>query len=101
LLQGTDHIVQDEFVAPGVGGNRGVELLDPGSWTEARRAECTLSADEPMLEGAARRFTLRVDGEPDGPALHVDDRLVPVAPVGRGSEAGDVPGLDLAHDPLE
>src|SRR5439155_1162167 len=28
-------------------------------------------------------------------------RLVPVAPIGRGGEAGHVPGLHLAHDALE
>ncbi len=54
-----------------------------------------------MLEGAPRRLALRVYREPDGPALHVDDRLVSVAPVGRGGEARDVPGLHLAQNALE
>src|SRR5207249_6765012 len=84
-----------------IGGDRGIELLDPGSWSEARRAEGSLAADQAMLERALRLLALRVDGEPDGTALHVDDRLVPVAPIGCGGEAGHVTGLHLAHDALE
>jgi hypothetical protein len=101
LLQGANHIVKDELVTLAIGGDRGIEILDPGIWFEVRRPERSVSADESMLERAPRRLVLRVDGEPDGPALHVDDRLVPVAAVRRGGEACDVPRLHLAHDALE
>jgi len=77
LLEGANHIVEDELVAPAIGGDRGIELLDPGSWSEARRAEGSLAADQAMLERALRLLALRVDGEPDGTALHVDDGWCP------------------------
>src|SRR6266511_88346 len=57
--------------------------------------------NEPVGESARSVRCLRAHREANGPELHLDDRVVPIAPVGRRGEAEDKTRLDLREDAPE
>ena len=54
-----------------------------------------------MSEGPLCRLALRVDGEADGPELHLRDGMVPITPMRSRRQADDVAGLRLREHALE
>lgn len=54
-----------------------------------------------MREGAFFRLRLRVHLIPNGTALHIDDRMMPVLPRWRCSQSVYITGVDLLHDLFE
>ena len=98
FCQRLSHVVKDHVIARLVGGQRGVELLDP-----RRRAllqpESRLLHHELVLEHVRRRRAPWVDRESDRAELDLEDRLVAVAPLGRGRQAGHVSRPHFLHEP--
>jgi hypothetical protein len=91
-------VVQDKPVPPLVPSQGGVQGLDPLGWIERASDERRVAHDQPVLEGAASRLALGVDGEPDGAELHLEDRVEPVPPSRRRREAGQVASLHLGEE---
>lgn len=100
LLERGDHVVEDERVPGLVGRHRGVETLNriprfPGG------RERGLPDDEPVGESARCSRRLRAHREANGAELHLDDRVVPIAPARSRGEAEDEPRLHLGEDARE
>src|ERR1017187_7723837 len=100
LLEGADHVLKNELVAPRVGRERGVQLLDARRLF-ARSLEPGLSGHERMSEGALCCLALRVHNKADWPKLHCRDRMVPAAPLWGGGQPDNVSRLYLGEHALK
>jgi hypothetical protein len=71
LLEGRDHVIQDQLVAPPVRGECGVEFLNARRFCPGGRPEPLLSHDEAVLDGPACSLALDVHREANWPRLHL------------------------------
>jgi len=101
LVDRPDDVIQDQIVSPLVGCQSAVDLLNPRLLRSPVQAEGCFADDQLMAERPPCRLTLRVHHEAHGPELHAQDRVVPIAAVGRRREAQDVAGAHLAEYTLE
>jgi hypothetical protein len=96
----SDHIVQDHLVAYVVGREPRIQRLDLLRRLAVTCPKGGLAADQAMRHKSLRTVA-RVHDVTDGPALHVDDRLVAVTAVRRRRQPGHVPGLHCGEHTLE
>ena len=101
LLEGGDHVIEDQVVACLVGGERGVELLDALSFRRSGLAEGGSPDDETVLEGPPSGLAPGVDGEAHRSELHLGDGVLAVPPLWGRCQAHHVASLHLRQHPLE
>jgi hypothetical protein len=101
LVDRPDDVIQDQIVSPLVGCQSTVDLLNPRLLRRPIQAERCFADEQFMAERPPCRLTLRVHREAHRPDLHSQDRVVPIAAVGRGREAQDVAGTHLTKHTLE
>src|ERR1700739_1476194 len=101
FLEDGDDVVDDALVTFLVCCKDAVNVLDAAAGPLGGNAEPRLSHDQLMLKRSARRVALSIHPVTDGPKLHLGDGLVAIAPLRRGSEAGEIARLHLRQNTLK
>src|SRR5580692_8365372 len=93
-------VLYDEIGASLIHSERAVNLLDAGIGREHSRIEGCLAAYDAQAQLLPCALRATVDLVTDWAALHRDDRVVSVAPIGRRREAGHATRGSGSQHPL-
>jgi len=93
--QGREDVLENTPVARLVARESAVDGLDADIAGVPRHPERGLAHDELVAERPPRGLALGIDPIAHRTQLHFDDRVVAVAPLGRGRQAHDEASLDF------
>lgn len=101
LLDGLDHVVDDQPVAGGVRGQVPVDVPDLRLCRGIGRTPSRLPSNQLPRDLALAGKPLRVDRVSNRAQLELEDWVVPIASMGRRGESCHVAGVHFPHHVLE